>query len=1065
MPQNKPKNQKDNSLRVNDIPETSSIRAIRYLTCRGGGAKGVGDVGAIKELEQCGVLAQIEEVAGSSAGGIVATLVAIGCTADEIKKEMLALDFESFKDKEIGWLESTRIKDLAKGGELISRTVTEKVNLLKQIPVLGEAVKKAAQPYEGYVAGAGKAFGALGTAADYLEKAEDVAGVALGMDLGLWKGDVLKNRIAAIIARKTGKPNITFRELEALTKMEGSRFKGLTLTGSNLTTSELEYYSVRQTPDMPIVDAVRISASFPVGFQPVIMNGQVKVDGGLLENLPDVFNKRPYLTPDNTNKWGGNSQAFALTFSEPEENQSQKIKNGIDLVKACFSAKSSDKPLEKKYGLNIARIDTLGIDTLQFNVPLDKKEAMVNAGAVATREALRKILEKEKAKKQVDYEALSIEELVRRECAFVHDLEKEKTPQTKEQLSKVKRAIDEKGVPPGLLETLRHQAEARFLRRAALVDPKRLSDKALADSCIAKQKELHRIEQELRAKAKYLYMAKNALQLNRTELLARYKSKGFDNDFYNELHFLKRLEENINETTQKKQYSSLIFRRDQYIGELIDKYRKNNDVLLAGFFEDVLEDSKNLNFKIPSSVQSLWDYCTQDVESCIDYLHQTKTHAENAKKDQQLFEQYSRGFSEKTDKSTKFTALLDLKGALDKSINEKTTFLSKLDTYLGQKAPRFKKCINLFLRVVAFTSFICRLPVAIPAVGLAKVIGYFSSNPETQGTVERFVNFMKWTDVNVNEKLLGLKNTTAACIKKLNDNYIQADKVEHSYIHMLHAQYLKNSGIKLEDIFNRDPHETPEHYKKRIEKVKRNFEGEQASMRLIRDDISNRKVNTRVSDFKAEVLREVLRRTEVVEEPHRKVAASDRKIRAEDEHLYMQPKRRPVDRNPMKKPGQNRASSPGHKNEAALLTRMRDEKLRQHVKQQNIKLIHLEYLNRMDQQLKADPEEPLNNRDLKEYIKSAKITGRELTPAFREAHADYFSEQEEPKKAVEKSVDSPEVRPKKNKKEDIEQEMEISRGMTLFMKERKAQHLGTEKGKLAISPHKRKPNKPGRQDS
>lgn len=288
-----------------DIPEISSIRAIKYLTCQGGGMKGVGDVGAVKALEEAGVLAQIEEVAGSSAGGIVATLIAIGCTADEIKKEMLALNFGSFQDKDTGFVEASRIKDLAKGAAFVTGSVVEKINLLKKIPILGKALGLATKPLDGTISTVATVLGATARGAGIAATVEDIAGVALGFDLGIWKGETLKNAIAAIIAKKTGKPNITFRELEALTKIPGGHFKGLTLTGSNLTLGKLEYYNARLTPDMPIVDAMRISASVPGAFKPVIMDGQVKVDGGLLENLPDVFNKKPYVTPERLTKKGG----------------------------------------------------------------------------------------------------------------------------------------------------------------------------------------------------------------------------------------------------------------------------------------------------------------------------------------------------------------------------------------------------------------------------------------------------------------------------------------------------------------------------------------------------------------------------------------------------------------------------------------------------------------------------------------------------------------------------------------------------------------------------------------
>jgi NTE family protein len=60
----------------------------------GGGVKGVGLVGALCSLEKRGYVWQ--RVAGTSAGSIVATLVAVGYSAKEIKKIMFDADFNDF---------------------------------------------------------------------------------------------------------------------------------------------------------------------------------------------------------------------------------------------------------------------------------------------------------------------------------------------------------------------------------------------------------------------------------------------------------------------------------------------------------------------------------------------------------------------------------------------------------------------------------------------------------------------------------------------------------------------------------------------------------------------------------------------------------------------------------------------------------------------------------------------------------------------------------------------------------------------------------------------------------
>jgi NTE family protein len=63
----------------------------------GGGVKGIGLVGAVSEIEKSGY--EFENLAGTSAGAIVAGLLAVGYTASEIKQEMEKLDYNKFKDE------------------------------------------------------------------------------------------------------------------------------------------------------------------------------------------------------------------------------------------------------------------------------------------------------------------------------------------------------------------------------------------------------------------------------------------------------------------------------------------------------------------------------------------------------------------------------------------------------------------------------------------------------------------------------------------------------------------------------------------------------------------------------------------------------------------------------------------------------------------------------------------------------------------------------------------------------------------------------------------------------
>ncbi|MBA2298004.1 MAG: patatin-like phospholipase family protein, partial [Actinobacteria bacterium] len=67
------------------------------LVFEGGGVKGIGLAGAVETLEARGYKPQ--NVAGTSAGAISASLLAAGYSAQELKEIIIGLDYRQFQDK------------------------------------------------------------------------------------------------------------------------------------------------------------------------------------------------------------------------------------------------------------------------------------------------------------------------------------------------------------------------------------------------------------------------------------------------------------------------------------------------------------------------------------------------------------------------------------------------------------------------------------------------------------------------------------------------------------------------------------------------------------------------------------------------------------------------------------------------------------------------------------------------------------------------------------------------------------------------------------------------------
>ena len=76
------------------------MRVIENLVFKGGGVLGIAYAGALEVLSEKNILSNIKRVAGTSAGSILATLVALRFDAKEIKSLVNATDFKNFED---GW--------------------------------------------------------------------------------------------------------------------------------------------------------------------------------------------------------------------------------------------------------------------------------------------------------------------------------------------------------------------------------------------------------------------------------------------------------------------------------------------------------------------------------------------------------------------------------------------------------------------------------------------------------------------------------------------------------------------------------------------------------------------------------------------------------------------------------------------------------------------------------------------------------------------------------------------------------------------------------------------------
>jgi len=188
----------------------------------GGGVKGIGLVGALSVVEAEGY--QWGNIAGTSAGAIVASLTAAGYKAAELKTILESLDYNRFKDK----------------------------GALDRIPIFGGLISLLAEKgiYEG----------------NYLET---------------WIRDLLAAKQVRTFAdlRVAGEKDPRYAyKLNVITS---------DITNGRLIVLPTGVKKYGLDPDaIDVARAVRMSMSIPFFFEPVKWNNAYFVDGGLLSNFP-----------------------------------------------------------------------------------------------------------------------------------------------------------------------------------------------------------------------------------------------------------------------------------------------------------------------------------------------------------------------------------------------------------------------------------------------------------------------------------------------------------------------------------------------------------------------------------------------------------------------------------------------------------------------------------------------------------------------------------------------------------------------------------------------------------
>jgi NTE family protein len=320
------------------MPELDGNREERYvdLVFEGGGVKGIALVGAFSVLEERGY--EPQNMAGASAGAIVAALIAAGYDAGELKEIVAKLDYDQFKDE--------AIEDRFPMGKTLS--------ILKDLGI-----------YEG------KAF------EKWMRGLLEARDVKTFGDLVRREDVELKYRYKLQVIAS----DVTERRLLVLPR-------------------DAPKLGIEDPDDIDVAQAVRMSMSIPIFFEPVrFTNRQTDeehliVDGGMLSNFPVwLFDAPEPQWPTFGMKLVQNPETpigDELAEPVPRGGITQVIGYLRSLVDTMMAAHDRLYVEQNDFDQRTIGIDTLGVGTTEFDLSTERALALYKSGRTAAEEFLAK---------------------------------------------------------------------------------------------------------------------------------------------------------------------------------------------------------------------------------------------------------------------------------------------------------------------------------------------------------------------------------------------------------------------------------------------------------------------------------------------------------------------------------------------------------------------------------------------------------------------------------------------------------------------------------------------------
>ncbi len=253
-----------------------------FLVFEGGGAKGIVHVGALRALDRESQI-KIAGVAGTSAGAIVAALVAAGYSAEELVAE----DGTSPILQLLGMDAATDFFGRQWGRLALARWAASDLAVALFLMAVPSAAAALAISCFGNLSWseAGLLF--------VLCFAATLAWIGTRLTRGLSNLDVLVEKLDRALAVKLGiEGPVRFADVEAIGMP-------LRIVATDVAARRLKIFSGTATPSVRVAEAVAASAALPIACSYRDIEGCRYIDGGIVSNLPAwTFDEERALDPD-----------------------------------------------------------------------------------------------------------------------------------------------------------------------------------------------------------------------------------------------------------------------------------------------------------------------------------------------------------------------------------------------------------------------------------------------------------------------------------------------------------------------------------------------------------------------------------------------------------------------------------------------------------------------------------------------------------------------------------------------------------------------------------------------